>query len=108
MQAYLPGAGWIDFDPTNSIIGNRNPYLEWRLRGVPSMRCRCGAPMRVPREPSSEWMLPWMSPKWKGRHSLRNVRRYRFHAQDADNSCSARSQSSSAEPSGQPRDSHRA
>ena len=24
MQAYLPGAGWIDFDPTNSIVGNRN------------------------------------------------------------------------------------
>jgi len=24
MQAYLPGSGWIDFDPTNSIIGNRN------------------------------------------------------------------------------------
>ena len=24
MQAYLPGAGWIDFDPTNSIIGNQN------------------------------------------------------------------------------------
>jgi transglutaminase-like putative cysteine protease len=24
MQAYLPGAGWMDFDPTNSIIGNRN------------------------------------------------------------------------------------
>jgi transglutaminase-like putative cysteine protease len=24
MQAYLPGAGWIDFDPTNSTIGNRN------------------------------------------------------------------------------------
>jgi transglutaminase-like putative cysteine protease len=24
MQAYLPGTGWIDFDPTNSIIGNRN------------------------------------------------------------------------------------
>ena len=24
MQAYLPGAGWIDFDPTNSMIGNRN------------------------------------------------------------------------------------
>ena len=23
MQAYLPGAGWIDFDPTNSIVGNR-------------------------------------------------------------------------------------
>jgi transglutaminase-like putative cysteine protease len=24
MQAYLPGAGWVDFDPTNSSIGNRN------------------------------------------------------------------------------------
>src|SRR5579884_1964412 len=23
MQGYLPGAGWIDFDPTNSIVGNR-------------------------------------------------------------------------------------
>jgi transglutaminase-like putative cysteine protease len=23
-QIYLPGAGWIDFDPTNSIVGNRN------------------------------------------------------------------------------------
>lgn len=24
MQVYLPGAGWVDFDPTNSIMGNRN------------------------------------------------------------------------------------
>ncbi|MEP7353593.1 MAG: transglutaminase family protein [Acidobacteriota bacterium] len=24
MQVYLPGAGWIDFDPTNNIVGNRN------------------------------------------------------------------------------------
>ncbi|HET6143291.1 MAG TPA: transglutaminase family protein [Candidatus Acidoferrales bacterium] len=24
MQAFLPGAGWIDFDPTNAIVGNRN------------------------------------------------------------------------------------
>lgn len=24
MQTYLPGTGWIDFDPTNCIIGNRN------------------------------------------------------------------------------------
>ena len=24
MQAYLPGAGWVDFDPTNDIVGNRN------------------------------------------------------------------------------------
>lgn len=24
MQVYLPGAGWVDFDPTNSGVGNRN------------------------------------------------------------------------------------
>jgi transglutaminase-like putative cysteine protease len=24
MQAYLPGAGWVDFDPTNCLVGNRN------------------------------------------------------------------------------------
>ena len=24
LQVYLPGAGWVDFDPTNCIIGNRN------------------------------------------------------------------------------------
>ena len=24
LQAYLPGAGWVDFDPTNNLVGNRN------------------------------------------------------------------------------------
>ncbi len=24
LQVYLPGAGWVDFDPTNSLVGNRN------------------------------------------------------------------------------------
>jgi transglutaminase-like putative cysteine protease len=24
MQVFLPGTGWMDFDPTNSIVGNRN------------------------------------------------------------------------------------
>jgi len=24
LQVYLPGAGWVDFDPTNKIVGNRN------------------------------------------------------------------------------------
>ena len=24
MQVYLPGAGWGDVDPTNSVVGNRN------------------------------------------------------------------------------------
>ncbi len=24
VQVYLPGAGWIEFDPTNGIVGNRD------------------------------------------------------------------------------------
>lgn len=24
LQVYLPGAGWVDLDPTNNIVGNRN------------------------------------------------------------------------------------
>lgn len=24
LQVYLPGAGWVDFDPTNNLVGNRN------------------------------------------------------------------------------------
>ena len=23
MQVFLPGAGWVDFDPTNGIVGSR-------------------------------------------------------------------------------------
>lgn len=37
MQTYLPGAGWIDFDPTNGIIGNRNLIrvaLAWDSKQV--------------------------------------------------------------------------
>jgi transglutaminase-like putative cysteine protease len=24
VQVYLPGAGWVEFDPTNGIVGNRD------------------------------------------------------------------------------------
>jgi transglutaminase-like putative cysteine protease len=37
MQVYLPGAGWVDFDPTNSIVGNRNLIrvaVAWDQRQV--------------------------------------------------------------------------
>jgi transglutaminase-like putative cysteine protease len=40
MQAYLPGAGWIDFDPTNSIVGNRNLIrvaVAWAADQVPPL-----------------------------------------------------------------------
>jgi transglutaminase-like putative cysteine protease len=37
MQAYLPGAGWVDFDPTNSMVGNCNLIrvaVAWDQRQV--------------------------------------------------------------------------
>jgi transglutaminase-like putative cysteine protease len=37
MQTYLPGAGWVDFDPTNNIVGNRNLIrvaVAWDQRQV--------------------------------------------------------------------------
>ena len=40
MQTYLPGAGWIDFDPTNGIIGNRNLIrvaLAWDPEAGPAV-----------------------------------------------------------------------
>ena len=62
MQAYLPGGGWIDFDPTNSIIGNRNLIrvaVAWAPEYVlPLWGTYCGPPgaflgMDVERE--REW-----------------------------------------------------
>ena len=58
MQAYLPGAGWIDFDPTNSIIGNRNLIrvaVAWAPEsGAAPVGHLCG----FPGKPSSEWTSP--------------------------------------------------
>jgi hypothetical protein len=34
LQVYLPGMGWVDFDPTNKIIGNHNLIrvaVAWNL-----------------------------------------------------------------------------
>ena len=50
MQAYLPGAGWVDFDPTNSIVGNRNLIrvaVAWDQRNAAAAaRARSSAPPR--------------------------------------------------------------
>jgi transglutaminase-like putative cysteine protease len=46
LQVYLPGAGWVDFDPTNSIIGNRNLVrVAWHpARVLPLWGTFTGAP----------------------------------------------------------------
>ena len=60
MQAYLPGAGWVDFDPANSLVGNRNLIrvaVAWDQRnalplwgtfiGPASSFCRMDVDVRV-------------------------------------------------------------
>jgi transglutaminase-like putative cysteine protease len=40
LQVYLPGAGWVDFDPTNKIVGNRNLIrvaVAWDHAQVPPL-----------------------------------------------------------------------
>ena len=67
LQIYLPGAGWVDFDPTNSIVGNRHLIrvaVAWdHYQAVPLWGTWSGAPhafqaldveVSVTREPSLE------------------------------------------------------
>ena len=81
MQVYLPGAGWVDFDPTNSTIGNRNlirvavawdPRLVLPLWGtfIGSAASFLGMDVtvsvtedeRVPGSPAAELMMPLHGP----------------------------------------------
>ncbi|MDB5363457.1 MAG: transglutaminase [Rhodospirillales bacterium] len=67
LQIYLPGAGWVDFDPTNSIVGNRHLIrvaVAWdHQQALPLWGTWSGAPhafqsldveVSVTREPSLE------------------------------------------------------
>ena len=52
LQVYLPGAGWVDFDPTNSIIGNRNLIrvaVAWSPMQVLPLWCIYGVRQFMPR-----------------------------------------------------------
>ena len=55
VQVYLPSAGWIEFDPTNGIVGTRD--LDPRRGGARSApgRSRCTAPISVRPTPLSAW-----------------------------------------------------
>ena len=54
MQVYLPGAGWVDFDPTNSMVGNRNLIrvaVAWdHGQALPLWGSYIGAASVVPRD----------------------------------------------------------
>lgn len=52
-QVYLPGAGWVEFDPTNGIVGNRDLIrVGWRV--TPARRFRCTAHTAAPAPTTSE------------------------------------------------------
>jgi transglutaminase-like putative cysteine protease len=36
-QIYLPGAGWMDFDPTNGSVGNTGVVIAWRRICAPGI-----------------------------------------------------------------------
>lgn len=67
LQVYLPGAGWVEFDPTNSIIGSRDLVRVTVVRdarqAVPLAGSWIGAPsdcigMEVAVQVTSEDMIP--------------------------------------------------
>src|SRR3979411_2896527 len=74
VQVYLPSAGWIEFDPTNGIVGTRDPApvraapapsVGSRWRAIRARRYRCTAPISVRPMPSSAWTSAsmWFRPK---------------------------------------------
>ena len=42
-EIYLPGAGWVEFDPTNGIVGGREPDPRRASRAIPRRPCRSPA-----------------------------------------------------------------
>jgi transglutaminase-like putative cysteine protease len=71
LQIYLPGAGWVDFDPTNSIVGNRHLIrvaVAWDHQqalplwgtwtGMPHAFQRLDVEVSVTREPLMERSQP--------------------------------------------------
>jgi transglutaminase-like putative cysteine protease len=48
LQIYLPGSGWVEFDPTNGIVGNRDlirvAVAREAQQAIPVHGCYCGEP----------------------------------------------------------------
>ena len=54
VQVYLPSAGWIEFDPTNGIVGTRD-LIRVAVARDPRRRFRCRAPISARPTRSSAW-----------------------------------------------------
>ena len=63
VQVYLPSAGWIEFDPTNGIVGTRDLCAS-RWRAIRARRSRCTARISARPMRSSAWMSASMWFRW--------------------------------------------
>ena len=52
VQVYLPGAGWVEFDPTNALVGGRN-LIRVAVARDAAQAVPLAAASRAPPEPSS-------------------------------------------------------
>jgi transglutaminase-like putative cysteine protease len=80
LRAYLPGAGWVEFDPTNGIVGNHNLIRVAVVRdprqavpvsgtwtGFPSDALGMTVEVQVTAESSAEYSSPSRRERGKGK-----------------------------------------
>jgi transglutaminase-like putative cysteine protease len=56
-QIYVPGSGWVEFDPTNGIVGNRD-LIRQASPGHPSKQFRSQVATGAMPTTNSEWKSP--------------------------------------------------
>ena len=55
LQAYLPGAGWVPFDPTNNLLGGNQLIRVGVARDPSQARADRRAPGSARPTPTSAW-----------------------------------------------------
>ncbi len=56
LQFYLLGAGWVEFDPTNGMVGNRD-LIRIAVARDPTQPSPCREALAAIPQPSSAWRL---------------------------------------------------
>ncbi len=54
VRVYLPGSGWVEYDPTNGIIGRRD-LIRVAVARDPSRPCRSAGPGPASPATTSTW-----------------------------------------------------
>jgi transglutaminase-like putative cysteine protease len=61
VRVFLPGSGWIEFDPTNGIVGSPAASCAWRSLEIPIRPYLYRAPGAAFRRAIAGCRSPWMS-----------------------------------------------